>query len=426
MILEALAVVAVFAVLVIIGMPVFLCMAAAGTVGLVLLRGADALADVPYFVYLAEGNYLLVAVPLFVLTGTLMHEIGASKHLFDFARDLVGRVPHALGFAVLGSCAIFAAISGSSVATAATIGLVALPALKDAGYAPGDRGAVVAAGGTLGVLIPPSIVMILIGVLTDQSIGRLFIAGILPGIALTLAFAAALAIFVRPAIVGDPVAMKEKLASTRRAFFTLLLPLVIIASIYTGVATATEAAGLAVVFVVLLGLLVYRNLSPRLVLRAVTSALATSTMILMLIAFGDLMTQALTLARVPQTLSTAITEADLAPFVVFTIIIAAYVVLGMVLEATSMVIVTVPILFPVALAIGMDPIAFAVIVVLAMEMGQITPPVGINLFVVSGVGGIRFQDMVRRIPPYFLALLVMCYIVYFFPGLATWLPTTWQ
>ena len=426
MVFESLIIIAVFALLAASGMPIFLSMGAAGTIGVLFIRGSDSITDIPFFLYQGLDDYLLVAVPLFVLTGTLMHEIGASQRLFDFARAIVGRVPHALGMAVLGSCAVFAAISGSSVATAATIGLVALPSLAEQGYAPGARGAVVAAGGTLGILIPPSIAMIIIGVLTQQSIGQLFIAGIVPGFLMVIGFALALLIFVRPAITGVPVPFREKAASFGRASFTLLVPLLIIASIYTGVTTPTEAAGFAVVFVLVLGLFIYRSLTLAKFVRAVALAIASSAMILMLIEFGVVMTRSLTLARVPQLLASTIAEASLAPIVIFSLVIATYVVLGMVLESTSMIIVTVPILFPLVPLMGLEPISFAVIVVLAMEMGQITPPVGINLFVVSGVGNIRFEHLARSIVPYFLALLAMCYIIYFFQDLATWLPRLMQ
>ncbi|MCW2681273.1 MAG: C4-dicarboxylate transporter, DctM subunit [Frankiales bacterium] len=411
-----------FLVLTLLGMPVFLAMGIAGTAGIVAIRGTDSLVDVALFSYQGLNSFTLVAVPLFVLTGTLMHEIGASDRLLNFARVLVGRTPHAMGLAVIAACAVFAAISGSSVATAATMGLVALPALQKDGYSPGDRGSLLAAGGTLGILIPPSIAMIIYGVLTEQSVGKLFIAGLLPGILLALLFAIVLAITSRPAPMGEATTWSAKGGAFVAAIWVLALPLGIIALIYTGWATATEVAGIAVAYVALLGFLIYRNLGMRRLTSAFRTALLTSAMILLLIMFGQVMTRALTLARVPQKVADLVAGADVAPLLTFTFIILAYLILGTVLEATSMIIVTIPIFFPISQLIGIDPIAFGVIVVIAMEVAQITPPVGINLYVVSGVGDIPFQTMIRRIVPYVLALIVLAYSVYFFPGLATWLP----
>lgn len=411
-----------FLVLTLLGMPVFLSMGIAGTAGIVAIRGSDSLVDVPLFAYQGLNSFVLVAVPLFVLTGTLMHEVGASERLLTFARVLVGRTPHAMGLAVIAACAVFAAISGSSVATAATMGLVALPALQKDGYSGGDRGSLLAAGGTLGILIPPSIAMIIYGVLTQQSVGRLFIAGLLPGILLALLFAVVLALTARPAPKGVPTSWSAKGSALLAAGWVLALPVGIVGLIYTGWATATEVAGVAVAYVAFLGAVVYRNLGPRRLVSAFRTALLTSSMILLLIMFGQVLTRSLTLARVPQKVADLVAGSDVAPLLTFSLMMLAYLVLGTVLEATSMIIVTIPIFFPISQVLGIDPIAFGVIVVLAMEVAQITPPVGINLYVVSGVGNIPFQQMITRIVPYVLALLTLAYAVYFFPPLATWLP----
>jgi C4-dicarboxylate transporter DctM subunit len=411
-----------FLVLTLLGMPVFLAMGISGTAGIIAIRGTDSLVDVPLFAYQGLNSFVLVAVPLFVLTGTLMHEVGASDRLLNFARVLVGRTPHAMGLAVIAACAIFAAISGSSVATAATMGLVALPALAKDGYSDGDRGSLLAAGGTLGILIPPSIAMIIFGVLTEQSIGQLFIAGLLPGLLLALIFAVVLALTVRPAPRGTPTPFTVKGRALLAASWVLLLPIGIIVLIYTGWATATEVAGIAVAYVALLGFVVYRNLGVTKLVSAFRTALFTSSMILLLIMFGQVLTRALTLARVPQQVAELVATSDVSPFLTFSLMLLAYLLLGMVLEATSMIIVTIPIFYPISQVLGIEPLAFGVIVVLAMEVAQITPPVGINLYVVSGVGEIPFQRMIRRIIPYVLAMLTLAYAVYFFPWLATWLP----
>lgn len=422
MIIEFLIILGIFAVFAILGLPVFMSMGLAGAAGIVLVRGLDSVQDVPAFTYQGLNSFVLVAVPLFVLTGTLMHVTGASERLLDFVRVATGRVPHALGLAVIGACAVFSAISGSSVATAATIGLVALPALAKEGYGAGERGAVVAAGGTLGILIPPSIALIIYGVLTEQSVGRLFIAGMLPGLALVVVFAVVLALTVRPAIRGTASASRAKLRSLLRVLPTLGLPVLIISLIYTGLATPTEVAGIAVVYVAVLAAL-YGKLGFRQLTSAFSSALLSSAMILMLIAFGSVLTRSFTLVRVPQQMATWVAEADVQPLITFTMIIGIYLILGAVLEATSMIIITIPIFFPIAVTLGIDPLAFGVIVTLAMEVAQITPPIGINLYVVSGVGKIPFEEMIRPAMPFVLAMLAMIYLVYFFPSIALWLPS---
>lgn len=421
MIFEFLAIVLVFAVLAVLGLPVFLAMGISGATGIVLVRGFERMADVPAFTYQGVSSFVLVAVPLFVLTGTLMHVTGASERLLGFVQRAAGRMPHALGLAVIGACAVFSAISGSSVATAATMGVVALPALAKKGYTPGQRGTLLAAGGTLGILIPPSIALIIYGVLTEQSVGRLFIAGILPGVALAVVFGIVLAITVRPAIRGEASPIADKARGLLVVLPTLGLPVLIIFLIYTGLATPTEVAGIAVLYVVVLGL-IYRRLGLAAAVEAFRSALLSSAMIMMLIAFGSLLTRSLTLVRVPQEMAAWVSEANVSPFLTFSLMIGIYLLLGAVLEATSMIILTIPIFFPIATAIGIDPLVFGVIVVLAMEVAQITPPIGINLYVVSGVGNIPFERMIRPAIPYVVAMLVMIFAIYFMPDIALWLP----
>lgn len=366
---------------------------------------------------------MLVAVPLYILVGTLMEQAGYSARLFDFAKKWVGSLSGGLGVATVGACALFAAISGSSVATVATIGLVAFPALKSSGYDKDFSGALIASGGTLGILIPPSIAMILYGVITEQSISQLFVAGIIPGILLALMMAVYTSVIARKTEVTESFSINEKLCATLAAGWVLLLPVLILAGIYSGFATPTEAAALAVAYVAILGLAT-GALNLRKVVAATSRAAATSVMIFMLLGFGRYLTEFFTLSGLPDAIVTTVSEFGLSKFAVVFAMALLYLVLGTVLEAMSMMLITVPILFPITQALGIDPLAFGVFVVLAIEAAQITPPIGINIFTIAGIGKIDIRRIALQIIPFLLMILALMFAVIFVEDIATWLPRT--
>lgn len=414
----------VFLALMTLGMPVFLTMGISATLGYLMLQGAERLFEnMALGAYNALNSYVLMAVPLYILAGTLLEATGLSQRLFTFAAVWVRGIRGGLGVATVIACSIFAAISGSSVATAATIGLVAIPVLAKNGYAPGPSGALVAAGGTLGILIPPSIGLLLFGVLTDQSVGALFVAGVVPGILLAFLMAVYTS-WSTPRQNGlTGAGWGERVAATREAGPILALPLIIFVGIYTGLATPTEIAAVAVLYIVIVGL-AHRCLGLREFLTAGRRAITSSVMIFMLVAFGSLLTGYFTQTGVPQTITQAITGSGLGFFGMVTLMIAFYVILGMFLEALSMMLLTVPILYPLSQAMGIPPLAFGIFVVLAVEVAQITPPVGINLFTVSGIGKIPFERLSRSIIPYVLIMIGMMYLVAYVGALSTWLPST--
>lgn len=418
-----LGVIAFFVICLVCSVPVFVAMGASAVLGGFVLGRDNLFQDAALNAYNALNSFVLLAVPLYILAGTLLQETGLSKRLFAFAAALVSNIRGGLGVATIIACAIFAAISGSSVATAATIGLVAIPILKQNGYPPGRSGALIAAGGTLGILIPPSIALLLYGVLTNQSIGALFVAGVMPGIAL----ATLMAVYTILTNPRDPGGKKPTAREIRQATVNagpiLLLPILIFYGIYSGLATATEVAALAVVYTVVVGF-ASRTLNLRKLYKAGLSATHASVMILMLVAFGALLTHFLTVTRVPLLLTEVIAGSGLGFFGTLTLMIVFYLVLGMFLEALSMMLITIPILYPVAMAIGMDPLAFGIFVVLAIEIAQITPPVGINLFTVSQIGKVPFESIIRSIVPYVVMAVLMMYAVAYWPELATWLPQT--
>jgi C4-dicarboxylate transporter, DctM subunit len=371
-------------------------------------------------VWQGASIFELVALPLFIFTGTIMQRTGAGRDLFDFTKAWSGSMPNALGIATMIACGIFAAISGSSVATAATLGLVAIPLLLDEGYGESRAGGFVAGGGTLGIIIPPSIPLILYGVITETSIGQLFIAGVVPGI-LMLSLFITYVYFSRPQIrTPQKLSLEERIKITKRSFGVILLPVVIIAAIYTGVFTPTEVGALSVIYVVVLGFIQHRLNFEKLKGAAIL-ACATTSMLMMLIVFGQYFAHFLTFEQLPQSIAAAIIASADGVYAV-TLMILAYLVLGMFLESAAMLLISIPIFFPVAQELGMDPLVFGIFAVIAMEIAQISPPIGVNLFTIHGISKIDLWTLARGALPFLLIQIVMLYVVYFFPVVVTWLP----
>jgi C4-dicarboxylate transporter DctM subunit len=417
-------VVALFLAMCAFGFPVFVAMGTAGMLGAALLGETHGLLqNAALGLYQTFSQYDLIAVPLYIVVGTLMDRAQLSEKLFAFARAWLGQFSGGLGVATIAACAMFAAISGSSVATAATIGVVALPSLLARGYRPEFSGAMVAAGGTLGILIPPSIPMIVFGVITEQSIGSLFISGVVPGLILGAVFAVYVAFHARVPAEFARMPFGERLRATRAAAPAVALPILIFASIYSGFATPTEVAALAVAYVVIVGV-VMRVLNAAGMLEAFVAAARTTVMIFLLVGFGRVFTEFFTLTDLPQTATRFVTQSGWGSFVIVSLVIAVLLVLGMFLEALSMLLVTVPILFPIMKALGVDPLAIGVFMVLAVETALITPPVGMNLFTICTIGRIDFVKISRESLGYVAILIVMMYAVIYVPQIATWLPET--
>jgi C4-dicarboxylate transporter DctM subunit len=331
-------------------------------------------------------------------------------------------MPNALGVATITACGIFAAICGSSIANAATVGLVAIPLLREEGYTKAQAGGFVAGGGTLGIIIPPSVPFILYGVLTETSVGKLFMAGVFPGLVMMLLFVAYVTMS-RPRVrQKHAMSIGERLAVTRRGIGVLLLPVVIIGAIYSGIFTPTEVAALAVSYVVVLGL-VQRRLSVRLFLAAAMDTTKTTAMLLMLIVFGQYFAHFLTFEQIPQQMAGWITGLSSSHFVIVTVMILVYILLGVFLESAAMLLISVPIFYPIAQSIGMDPIAFGVFCCIAMEIAQIHPPIGINLFTIHGISKIPLWDLSKGTLPFLLIKIVMLYAVWMFPQLSLWIPS---
>lgn len=408
--------------LMLLSVPVFVAMGLAAFVGFMFVNDpVQVLRTFGGIVWQSSSIFELVAIPLFIFAGLLMEKIEAGRDLFDVTKAWVGNVPNSLGVATILACGIFAAISGSSIACAATVGVVAIPLLLEEAYSKSQAGGFVAGGGTLGIIIPPSIPFILYGVITETSIGKLFMAGVFPGIVMMSLFMVYVMTSQPRIRRANSIPWKERWEITFKGLGVLLLPPAIVAAIYTGLFTATEVAALAVVYVIVLGT-VQRRLTLARFLEAASAATKTTAMLFMLIVFGQYFAHFLTFEQLPQGIAAWITSFSAGPFLTLTLMILGYILLGMFLESAAMLLISVPIFFPISKSIGMDPIAFGVFACISMEIAQIHPPIGINLFTIHGISRIPLWDLAKGAFPFLVIQIAMLYAVYFFPGMSLWLP----
>lgn len=378
--------------------------------------------------YSAVANYNLIVVPMFVLLGNISSAAGFSRGLYDAAFAWVGRFRGGLASASVLGCAVFAAVSGSSVATAVTLGKVALPEMKRLGYSNSLATGSIAAGGTLGFLIPPSTGFVLYAILTEESIGRLFMAGILPGLLLTLLFIAAIWVISvldpKAGPRGDVVPLKERFQILFQAMPLLSVILLSIGGIYVGVFTPVEASGVGAALVILFAL-ARRKLTLTTFKTAVLNTLSTSAMLYMIVIGANVLNPFFAVTHIPATLGEGLGALGLGPYGTLFVIILAYIVLGMFMDGLSMLVITVPIVFPVIVALGFDPIWFGVVAVIVIEMGMITPPVGLNVFVVRGVAeNVPLTTVFRGVLPFLIAMIIGLCLIIAIPDIALLLPNS--
>jgi tripartite ATP-independent transporter DctM subunit len=376
--------------------------------------------------WVASSNYLLVSIPLFVLLGEILLRAGIADRLYSAIVQWIGWLPGGLMHANIGASTAFAATSGSSVATAATISVVAKPMIARYHYSERLFYGSVAAGGTLGILIPPSINLILYGWLTNTSVPALYMAGVVPGVLLAALFSLTIVVacLVRPSLGGSKVetSWRDRIASLPSLVPPLLIFAVIIGSIYMGIATPTESAALGVLAA--LGLAgFYRRLNWRMLLEAVDGTIRTTGMIMLIVMTAWFLNFVLSALGIVPQINAAVQNSGLGPVELMLVIIVIYLILGCFMDPLPMMIVTVPVLAPLVVAAGYDPVWFGIIIVLLCETALITPPIGMNLFVVQGVrrrGSIT--DIMIGVSPFIITLLLMIGITLFFPDLALWLP----
>lgn len=417
-----LAIVLVMFALMALGIPIFVSIGLAAFIGLALIFGPlHAMVDFSSFLWQSLNKFELVTIPLFILTAMLVEQSKVGEELFAFAKAWIGSIPNGLGVAVILTCAIFAGITGSSPVTAVTVGLIALPTLAREGYPERLRGALIAGGGTLGILMPPSLPLIIYGVLTQTSIGSLFIATVIPGLLLATLFSFYVIVVYRPAVHGPSCSFSERLVALKRALPVIILPVFIIVSIYLGLVTPTETGAVAVAYVLVLGL-VRKRLDLPTILRAGRSAALTSTMLLLIFGTGSVFARYSAMLQLPQHIAAAVGGLPGGPLLVFTGMVVTDLVLGTFLESGALTILTIPIFFPIAQAIGLDPLQFGVMIAVNQEIAQIHPPTGLNLVTVSSISGIPLTSMMVSIVPFIIIELFMIYLLYFVPPLTLFLP----
>jgi C4-dicarboxylate transporter, DctM subunit len=429
-----------------IGIPVAFALGLTAILSIVIFLTAEEFAFFADFVFASLNDFGLLAIPLFVLMGAIFGHSKASQDLLEAAHVWVDRLPGGLAMSSVMACSVFAALTGSSPATSAAIGRIAIPEMTKRGYPNGLATGAIVAGGTLGILIPPSVTLILYGIATETSIGRLFLGGVVPGIMVTLLFCLwiLVAVFMNRSsgnprqqtsgiVESDetsPAADEAERYSWKHRFGVLIkmIPFIVLIAcvlgvLYLGIATPSEAAGVGALLALILVALLYRSVNLRSLMDIALETTRTSTMILMIVAFSAVLGQILSFLEVPQELAQLVADLQVNRWVVFVIMNLLFLFLGFFIPPVAIILVTMPVLFPIITELGFDPIWFGVVMTLNMEMGLITPPVGLNLYVVQGIApDIPLRDILAGSIPYVGVLALGILILALFPGLVTWLP----
>lgn len=412
-----------FVVLFLLNVPIAISLAMS-TIAIILATESFNMMMIPQRMFAGLNSATLMAIPGYILAGVLMSRGGVSKYLIESLRSWIGHLPGGLAVVTILACMIFAAISGSSPATAAAIGAIMLPALVEGGYPKRYAMGLIAAAGTLGILLPPSIPLIVYGVTSDTSIGKLFMAGIIPGIILGGILIASSILYAMKNKYGRgrKYTYPERWKATVKALPATLLPFVILGSIYSGICTPTEAAVVAVFYTLVVSILIYKELHFKDIRGIIRETINTSSMIFLIIASAMVFALYLTNNQIPNKVAAWITQADLNIALFFLVTSLVFFVMGTFLEAVSIILITLPILLPIIKELGIDPIHFAIVMTVNMELAMITPPVGLNLFVVSSMAKEPLGEVVRGVLP-FIFLMILAMIVFMaFPELSLWIP----
>ncbi|CAK7041148.1 C4-dicarboxylate transporter DctM subunit [Kerstersia gyiorum] len=417
------AIVGLFLAMLILGMPFAFAMGLAALLGTVLGGGLDALIQFPIIAYQMLNTSTFMALPLFILMGTLIFHGRIGDELFALASSFLGHIRGGLAISSVVACALFAAISSSSLATAATIGSIAVPAMLKAGYPRKLVFGPVAAGGTLGVLIPPSGVMILYGAVTEVSVGDLFLAGIVPGLILTLLFCGMTAFLFRndTSLRPPKATWAERGAALKKAGWACFLSLSVLGGLYSGLFTPNEAGAFGVVMALIVTVLIKRTITWQQLPKVMLEGTKFSGFILGAIVASSLFNHLLIEMRVIESLTHFALSADVSQTTVLIIIAALLVFLGMFFEVSPLVLIISPVLFPIITAMGIDPVWFGVFLVVAIESAFLTPPVGMNLFIIQEIGrrytNTTFREVLMSTSPYLFCLLAMLVLLLVFPGM---------
>jgi len=410
------------------GTPIFLSLSMVGAAGLFITHGSSltAVAQLAAIAYGTLQSFTLGAIPLFIFFGAIFAATGLTESLFTAINAWLSNFRGNLVLATIASCAVFAAISGSSAATAATIGMIAVPAMIAMGYDKSLTTGATAAAGTLGSLIPPSLGFIVYGSITQTSVGKLFIAGIIPGLMLT----SMMMLYAFLVCRKDPrykpsigVTWKMRFSLLKKTIWVILVPIIILGGIYSGICTPTESAGIAVIYAIVLGF-VFRRFTFKNVSKILIDGTNFTCALMMIIAGAMIFGTVVATLHIPQEVTQIVINSPLPPWGVLVMINIFLFILGMFLEAVSIAMITLPIIFPVIMTLGYDPIWFGAMFIMNMEVCVISPPIGLNLFVLQGVSGEKIETIVKGVLPFIGIIILGMLIVALFPQLATWLPST--
>jgi C4-dicarboxylate transporter DctM subunit len=405
------------------GMPIAVALGLSSVLT-ILLFGQDSLASLSLKLYETSEHFTLLAIPYFILAGAFMTTGGVARRMIRFAIACVGHFRGGLAMASVLACMLFAAVSGSSPATVVAVGSIVIAGMVRAGYTQEFAAGVICNAGTLGILIPPSIVMVVYAAATDTSVGKLFMAGVVPGIVLGLMLMAA--IYVRARVIDLPrqprASLREVLVAGRESLWGLLLLVIILGGIYGGIFTPTEAAGVSAVYAFFIAVFVYRDIGLRHVPKVLVDAARVTVMLMFIIANALLFAHVLTTERIPQAIAERIVAMGMAPWQFLIVVNVLLLIAGNFMEPTGIILILAPILFPIAGQLGIDPVHLGIIMTVNLEIGMVTPPVGLNLFVTAGITRMSIMQVVRAALPWLMVLLVFLVIVTYVPQLSLALP----
>jgi C4-dicarboxylate transporter DctM subunit len=405
------------------GMPVAVALGLSSLLT-ILFFAQDSLASLSLKLFETSEHYTLLAIPFFILGGAFMTTGGVARRMIRFANACIGHLRGGLALASVMACMLFAAVSGSSPATVVAVGSIVIAGMVRAGYPLPFAAGVICNAGTLGILIPPSIVMVVYGAATETSVGKLFMAGVIPGIVLGLMLMAA--IYVRARMIGlqtqPRASLAEVIASGRDSLWGLLLMVIILGGIYGGIFTPTEAAAVAAVYAFFIAVAVYRDIGMRDVPHVLLEAGKVTVMLMFIVANALLFAHVLTTERIPQQIAETIIGWGMPAWQFLIVVNILLLIAGMFMEPTGIVLILAPILFPIATRLGIDPVHLGIIMVVNLEIGMVTPPVGLNLFVTAGITKMSIGQVVRAALPWTLVLLVFLAIVTYVPVLSLLLP----
>ncbi|MCW5661524.1 MAG: TRAP transporter large permease subunit [Burkholderiaceae bacterium] len=410
-------------VLMLIGVPVAVALGLSSLIT-ILLFAQDSMASLALKLFETSEHYTLLAIPFFILGGTFLTTGGVARRMIRFANACIGHLRGGLAMASVMACMLFAAVSGSSPATVVAVGSIVIGGMVRAGYPMPFAAGVICNAGTLGILIPPSIVMVVYAAATETSVGKLFMAGVIPGILLGLMLMAA--IYLRAGTVRlqsqQRAPLREVLRSGRDSLWGLLLIAIILGGIYGGVFTPTEAAAVAAVYAFVIAVFVYRDIGLTDVPRVLRDAAKVTVMLMFIVANALLFAHVLTTERIPQQIAEAIIGSGMTDWQFLLVVNLLLLVAGMFMEPTGIILILAPILFPIATQLGIDPVHLGIIMVVNLEIGMVTPPIGLNLFVTTGITGMSIMQVARAALPWTAVLLLFLLIVTYVPWVSLVLP----